>query len=253
MNQPDEISQKTQRGSAQRAERLFKTRLIFHLVRRRAGRLFISLLILVGVFAGMATLQHWSVQARLQRTTREELGLWANQVANEIAYKGNWDLAGYRRASIAAPSWEVITRDGLVIDIEGFTPGIFGLAQLPNESVFAAPQTIVTPVGEAWRLFGRKLMGGAVIVGYCSPENVAAVDTKLMANAAKFGPTLEKATSTSSREVDFDVDYAVLSAKGEIMAAWGGVPLKTDPHQLPAASDHLAPPYGRGQAVSALP
>jgi hypothetical protein len=228
-------------GSARGAERRLKARLILKLLRRRAGRLLLSLLILVVLFAGMGALQHWSVQDQLRRATKRQLALWANQVVNEIAYKDKWVLVGYRRASISAPSWMVVAADGLLIDIEGFTPGVLGPAQMPNESLFASPQTIATPLGETWRLFAKKLQGGTVVLGSESPENLATTDTKLLANADKFGSTLDKATSTSSREVDSEIDYVVLTDKGDITAAWGGVPLQTEPRSLPGALDQLSP------------
>ncbi len=223
------------------AEPRLKARFIFQLLRRRARRLFLSLAALAFLFAGIAVLQHWFVRAQLYRTTRQQLGLWAAEVAEEIAYKDKWDLEGYRRASIAAPSWYVITRDGLIIDIEGFTPGIIDRVQPLDESIYTAPRTILTMAGETWRLFGRKVLGGVVILGLCAPESIPVADARLLANSAKFGPTLEKAASISSRELDFDVDYAVVGLTGEIKAAWGGVPLKTDPNSLPVASNRLAP------------
>src|SRR5437879_4776124 len=110
-------SEETEKVRVKRAERRLKTRLLIQLFRRRAGRLLTSLLILLIVFVGIAGIQHWFVRTKHYRTTRHELGLWAVQVAAEIAYKDKWDLRGYRRASVTAPSWNILTKDGLVIDI----------------------------------------------------------------------------------------------------------------------------------------
>jgi hypothetical protein len=194
--------------------------------------------LLLAVFAGIAALQHWFVRWQLERTTKQELRLWADQVAREIAYKGKWDRAGFRRASITAPAWTILTREGLIGDIEGFVPGLLGPARLPDDTIYTAPQTVVTAVGEKWRLFGRKLRDGVVIVGSCNPEDDSAVDAKLMNNAARFGSSVDSAISVRSRDLDSGVDCAVLSSQGEIESSWGGVPLTIDPHSVPAPSEH---------------
>jgi hypothetical protein len=228
-------------------DRYLKMRRLLQALRQRAGRLLLTLVVLALVFVTAAVLHHSFVHAQLYRTIRQELGLWAAQIAKEVAYKDKWDLTGYRRASITAPSWYIITKDGFIIDIEGLVSGLFGRVELPDQSIYGGPQTVVTTVGETWRLFGRKVVGGTVMVGICSPENITAADTKLLANALKFGATLDDATSIRSREVDEDVDYAVISSQGELRSAWGGVPLKTNWQALPVPSDHLARIVSSGQ------
>jgi hypothetical protein len=162
----------------------------------------------------------------MRRHVERELSAWAAEVAAEIRYTGKWDLEGYRRASITAPRWYVVASDGLIIDIEGFVPGLFGIVDLPDIKLDTAPQTIASPAGEKWRIYGRQVAGGAVLVGVQLPEEMADTDAKLMANAAKFGSTLSQAESTKSREIDFNVDFAVVSSTRELRAAWGGLPLR---------------------------
>ena len=82
--------------------------LVLQSFRKWSGRLLIALLILVFLFASVALLQHWFIHVQLYRTTRQELGLWARKVVEEIAYKEKWDLkkaggwnsiGGYQRAN----------------------------------------------------------------------------------------------------------------------------------------------------------
>lgn len=240
MNEPTDLPEEGQPERSGTSKRYFKARRVLQLLRKSRGRLFIALVTLVLVFAGMAVTQHWFVHAQLYETTKQELGAWAAEVTKEIAFKDKWDLEGYRRASITAPGWHVVTKNGLIVDIEGFIPGLFGHVELPDESVYGAPQTVVSAVGEKWRLFGRKVTGGIVVVGICSTENASDADAKLVSNAAKFGSTLAGAESIYSREIDFNVDYAVVSSAGELKTAWGGLPLKTEVRALPLPPDHLA-------------
>jgi hypothetical protein len=219
------------------AKRSLRGRLVRQLLHSRLVPAFI---ILALVFGGLAVLQHWFVHAQLYRTTKQELGLSAMQVVREIGYKDKWDLEGYRRSLIAFPSWYVVTKDGLIVDVQGFIAGLFGKIEAPDERIYSAPQTVVAATGESWRLFGRKFIGGSVIVGICSAENPADADTELLANAAKFGSTLDEAARLNPREIAIDVDYAVVSSNGELKAASGGVPLKTNPQTLPVPFDHLA-------------
>ena len=184
------------------------------------------------VFVCLVLFQHWFVHEHVYNTASQELASWAVQVADQIAYKTKWDLAGYRRTAIFVPSWFVMTEDGLVIDIEGFIPDLFGKVEPLDNSIYNSPKTVVTTSGETWRLFGRRVRGGAIIVGIESPENMENADAKLLENATKFGTTIKEATSVNAREIDWVVDYAVVNSDGELKYAIGGVPLKIDPHSL---------------------
>ena len=189
--------------------------------------------ILIVVFTSVALAQHWYVQRQVDRTADQELAAWTAKVSAEIAYIDKWDLKGYRNAAIICPSWYVISQDGLIIDIVGDIPWLFGKVQIINDSIYGSPQTVVSSVGETWRLHAKKVDGGTVLVGIYSPQSLKDADQRLTANILKFGSTLEKAASTPSREIDFLVDYAVLSSTGEVKNAFGGVPLRANLHELP--------------------
>jgi hypothetical protein len=219
------------------SKRYLKVRHIFQLLRKRTG-IFVCLTF---IFVSMAVVQRWFIHAHLYQTSKQELASWSEQVANEIAYRDRWDLGGYRRASITAPSWYIIAKDGLIVDVEGFIPGLFGKVELPDEAIFSRPQTVTSAVGETWRLAGRKVVGGSVIVGINLLYNPSDADTELLANLKRFGSTIDQATSLKTREIDLDVEYAVVSSNGELKAAWGGLPLKTNPQVLQLSYDHLTP------------
>ena len=247
MNEPTDISEEAQPERFGANKRYFRTSRILQLLRKRRGRLFVAVVLWVLLFAGIAMIQRWFVREQLLETTKQELGTWATEVTKEVGFTDKWDLEGYRRASISVPGWCVVAKDGLIVDTELFTPRLFGRVELPEDSVYSAPHTVVSTVGEKWRLFGRRVAGGSVVVGISSPENVRDADAKLASNAARFGSTLAEAESTSSRKIDLDVDYAVVSSAGELKAAEGGIPLKIDARALPSAPDHLVPFTGGGR------
>ncbi|MGA8573522.1 MAG: helix-turn-helix domain-containing protein [Desulfobaccales bacterium] len=199
------------------------------------------------VFFCLALCQHWFFHEQIYSTASQELASWAVQIADEIAYKTKWDLNGYRNAQPIVPSWFVVTEDGFVIDIEGFIPDLFGKAEPVDDSIFNSPKTVLTPTGETWRVFGRRVSGGAVIVGIYSPDEMKIVDAMLLKNAAKFGTTIKEATSIKTREIDYDVDYAVVTNDGEIKYAIGGVPLNINPHSLLHLSEGTTPFISNGK------
>src|ERR1035441_1342883 len=124
MNEPADIPEEEQPKQSAASKRYFRARRILQLLRKRRGRLFVAFVILALLFAGMAMTQHWFVHAQLYKNTKQELGTWAAEVTKEMVFKDKWDLEGYRRASITVPRWYVVTIDGLIIDIEGFIPGL---------------------------------------------------------------------------------------------------------------------------------
>jgi hypothetical protein len=217
-----------------------QTRPAFRLPRRRPGRLLFLFLAVAALFAVIAFFQRWFIHDQLHRNVRTELQSWAEQVTKEIESGDGWDLKGYRRASIHVPAWYVVGKDGLLIDVEGFIPGLFGRISPPDESIFSAPATVKTAFGEKWRVFGRRVLGGYVVLAINEPASEAGADAVLADNAAKFGPTLESARSLRSREIDYEVEYAVVGTDGELQACWGGAPLKTDLSALPKPCGGMA-------------
>jgi hypothetical protein len=186
-------------------------------------------LVVAPLFTIFGIAQALFVRHQTWATLRQEQIVWAKEIKDQIAYRDTWNLEGYRRASISAPAWDIVTSGGLVVDIEGFLPNFFPPARLLDDSIVRGPKTIATETGEKWRMLGKKLNGGILVVGSQSADDVGSLDKKLEENADRFGSSLIQATKTDSRNIDFDVDYVVLSDSGELVADWGGVPIKVDP------------------------
>src|SRR5437879_5990491 len=93
-----------------------------HGIRKRAS----GFALLALVFLFVAEIQHSFVRHQIYETIASDLSSWANEIAREIAYVDRWDLKGYRQASVTVPSWYVVTKSGLIVDVEGLVPGLFG-------------------------------------------------------------------------------------------------------------------------------
>jgi hypothetical protein len=119
---------------------------------------------------------------------RREQEAWAKDIAAEVAYTDTWNLSGYRNASIMVSAWYVVTSSGLVVDIEGYIPGLFKTAKLPYDAPFESPKNVISELGEPWRVLARKLDGGVVVVGMPASGIVPLADQKLRQNIAAFPP-----------------------------------------------------------------
>jgi schlafen family protein len=194
--------------------------------------------LVVVLFSCVGLLQHHYLHASFLRKVDHELHGWASEVAKEVAYKDKWDLADYRqRASVFAPMWWIIARDGLVVDIMGLTPNVFKHVQLVDGFKPGSPRTIKTTIGESWRVLGKTIDGGVAVVGIPFPTDNTQADAKLAGTLDQFGTTLAEAESVHERHVDRDIDFAVIATNGGLVNASGGVPLTTALVDLPIALD----------------
>jgi len=202
-------------------------------IRKRAAG-FVLLAIL---FLAVGFLQDTFVSNQIRKTTRLELNKSTSEIAKEIYKNDKWDLKSYRQAFFSASSWYVLAADGLLIDNEAPITNLLQLfhsVEFPTNLTFGAPQTITSEIGGKYRLLGRKVKGGVVIVGSDTDESTNSqcaecLDQLLALDLAKFGPTLESAAALSSKEVNPNTSYAVVSNSGELKSGLGEVPLKIDP------------------------
>src|SRR5947208_3416272 len=89
-------------------------RFVYRVIRRRIP-LFASAFALL--FTIIACVQFWVIRHAVYKSAEQQAGLWADQVAEQLAYKDKWELKEYRRSSdIQAPSVYVFTADGTVIE-----------------------------------------------------------------------------------------------------------------------------------------
>ena len=192
---------------------------------KRSGRLFITVIIGLIVSFILALVQHRYVQYQINKTYEDQLDTYAKQVSKELVVTDKWQLEQYRRAAIQVPQWIIVEDSGLLIDVEGVVPGFYDQVELVDKNIFITPKNITTDTGESWRLFGRKLSDGYLVVGIKTLHSDTETDSRLKTNASKFGLSVAQAQLINSKDVEYEIDYAVVDASNKLVLAWGGVPL----------------------------
>jgi len=191
-----------------------------------SGRLLVIFIIGIISFLLVAGMQHGFVQYQINRTYEEQLTSYANQISAQLIVTNKWQLDQYRRAAIQAPQWTIVEDTGLLIDVEGVILGFNDKVEILDNNIFTKPQNIITDTGESWRVLGRKLTDGYIVLGIKTLHPDTETDNKLKVNADKFGLSVTQACLINSKDVDYEVDYAVINTSNKLLLAWGGVPLK---------------------------
>jgi hypothetical protein len=191
------------------------------------GRLLRFVLAGLALLFGLtAVIQHQFIQYQLRIARESEAGKWAREISGELAYTTKWNLEGFRRAAWAAPNDFVLTKEGLLIDVEGFVPGLIPQVTLPDGLDYGHPKSLISEIGEPWRLLAKKVQGGTVVLGFAYPANVNNADTMLVEDADLFGSSMESAKNVLPRKVHIEIDYCVVDEGGNVQYAIGGIPLK---------------------------
>jgi hypothetical protein len=123
------------------------------------------------LFTLCALAQYWFVTRQTRLTTKADLEAVAKRIEQEIAFTNSWNLNGGRRAEFGAGTYYVFTADGFQIEIGEFIPGLVTRVALVETAVYDGPRTVNTPVGETWRLLGKRVSGGSVLLGILDLED----------------------------------------------------------------------------------
>lgn len=106
------------------------------------------------------------------------------------------------------------------------------LCPILTNAAFSAPLTVnyhadtIRP--ETWTIIAKKLAGGVLILGFSALDEIHAPEEKLASNLDLFGDTVEKAVRVNPSKLDNALNGVVLSDAGELLDAFGRLPLKTD-------------------------
>jgi len=115
-----------------------------------------------------------------------------------------------------------------LVDIEGLVSGMVPPVRVPPGLTYDQPFSVISEIGERWRLFAKRVRGGSVIVGVPLSNSHPGVDDLLRSNVQPFGATVESAAEVVTRQVDVTVEYAVIDDSGLLQNAAGGIPLTTN-------------------------
>jgi hypothetical protein len=193
------------------------------------------------IYSVIAGLQYLYVKTQLSLTSSATLTDWTNQVSQAIDYAGNnsWNLTEYQQADISAENYVVITADGTVVSTVGFVRGLITKVAIPASYKSGAPLDFTSSIGERWRLSVYDLQDGRVFLGISEFNPVPKPDDLLASTAHILGRSVQDALKVESRQIDINVDYAVIASDGTLKYAIGGIPLKVISSRI-AANDHGA-------------
>ena len=111
-------------------------------------------------FTTSAVSQYFFVRSQLYASTVKSLDRWADQIARAIYSRDRWTFQSYFNAYYEAPlTYYVVTQDGLLIDVEGFVPGLISQTRWAYAAFYQHPISVTTEVGEPWRIYGKQLKG----------------------------------------------------------------------------------------------
>jgi hypothetical protein len=180
-------------------------------------------------FSAIAIIQYLFVENETKKASIAQLDDWANEVSRGLNYIDHWDSKKYRQAAIAVPGWYIITEEGMIYDIETFIPDIIPSPKYTNRLIPLKPISITTETGEIWRLIYQPVIGGAVLLGIPDPSDLSFADKMLFKNTKLFdSKALSEAIQVPAREIDNDIEYAVVDSQGNVKQQWGGIPARLD-------------------------
>jgi hypothetical protein len=186
--------------------------------------LFLALILLL-----LSAAQWVVVRARVLRTIQADLLEQAKTISDELEYQDTWNLTPFRRSSLPkAASWIIAGADGLLIDVEGPPPELLGRVRKVPEIPPGAVTTFRSAANETWRLVLRKLTDGLVLVGVRASEALPSTDAALLDASTRFGTSVSTAIVLRTREIEYPIEFAIISDSGKLERAWGGIPLVLD-------------------------
>jgi class 3 adenylate cyclase len=189
--------------------------------------------LLAAFFSLTAGLQYWFIKTQVLNVVTTDLREGIESVRRAVNLQEGFNTARFNRADVTAGNYFVVSKSGSVIDIESFSAGpVPGIADVelpfPLDSVLGRPVPVKSEFGEQWRVLGGRLDKGFAIVAISEHDPVHDPDAQLIANLKRLGMTASDAIK-NSRELDKTIDYAVVDEKGNLAAAAGRIPLRTNP------------------------
>jgi hypothetical protein len=184
-----------------------------------------------------AAAQYLFIRYQLKNADQLEYKKWAKELKQELNYTTKWDLKKFRQADWEAPASYIFTKNGHLIDIYGFVPGLIGQVTLPTGLNYNKTITITSEIGEKWRVLSKRVTGGIVILGILQTDAKLNVDEILRGNMKEFGNTLDDAIKVRPRNVNTNTEYCVIDDNGRLQWAIGGIPLRLNANIAAIISD----------------
>jgi hypothetical protein len=197
------------------------------LTARAARKIRLSALVFAILFSAGAAAQYWFVHYQSANVARRELSAWGKELEEELGDGASWNLRKFRQSDWTAPGCFLYTTNGLLLDIEGFVPGFLPPVSLPNRLAAGTPFDFTSAAGEKWRILEEKIEGGTVLLQTEPATNgTDSADFLLLDALPAFGSSIKQAAQVRPRDVNRNVDFAVIDDTGGVRFAIGGVPLQ---------------------------
>ena len=75
------------------------------------------------IFTATAIVQYYFTTRQLRRIVTSQLQSWGEELRDSVVGDGKWQLAAFRQSAPAAPDYFIVSREGLLVEVDGFVPG----------------------------------------------------------------------------------------------------------------------------------
>jgi hypothetical protein len=123
------------------------------------------------------------------------------------------------------------------VDIVGFVQGLISKVDIPFQYKNGVPLNYTSRIGEHWRMAVYDLQDGKLVLGISEVDPVPNPDGLLASTSQIFGSSLQDAVKVNPRQIDINIDYAVVSNDGVLKSAYGAPPLKVGTASVSAGSN----------------
>lgn len=185
---------------------------------------------------------------------KQYLKTTATSVSGDFEYsEGAWNTNKYL-SDTTTPSENplyIFSLDGFLIDRMNVIGGFLDTSNFAYASSFATPKTIISPIGEQWRVFSYRIERngqekGVILLGYFEPAGrpEQELDALLLANAKKLDSQIVltdealDATDVVDKEVDHNISLEIIDTFNRSHKSIGGPPAYIDKSYLQDALQH---------------
>ncbi len=194
------------------------------------------------------TASYFIIRSLSLHDMKQYLKITATSVSEDFEYSdGAWDTNKYL-SDTTTPSeipLYIFSLDGFLIDRREVIGGFLDTSNFIYASSFATPKTIVSPIGERWRVFSYRIQRngqekGVMLLGYFEPAGRLEkdIDAVLLANAQMvdsqitFTNEVLDATQIVDKNIDHNISFEVIDPFNRSHKSIGGPPAYIDKSYL---------------------
>ncbi len=216
------------------------------ILRLSAAFLIAFVLYLTASYSIIQSLSFRDIKAYLETTS--------SVVSQDFEYsEGVWNTNKYL-SDTTTPSETplyIFSLDGFLIDRKNVIGGFLDTSNFAYASSFATPKTIVSPIGEHWRVFSYRIERdgqekGVILLGYFDPAGRSEkdIDAVLLANAQMVDSQITvtngvlDATQIVDKDIDHNISFEVIDPFNRSHKSIGGPPAYIDKSYIQDALKH---------------